>query len=100
VLQWQGWALMALFVVARLSGKWIGMLLLQKRHVGGLDAQERRNLVLAPLGALSIAIVVSAEDLYSNSTTIPWIVTAVIGGAIVTEILVQWFSRTQTPEAA
>ena len=48
--------------------------------------------MLAPLGALSIAIVVSAEDLYC-SPSIPWIVTAVIGGAIVTEILVQWSSR-------
>jgi hypothetical protein len=62
-----------------------------------LDAQERRNLVLAPLGALSIAIVVSAEDLYF-SPSIPWMVTAVIGGAIVTEVLVQWFSRAKAAE--
>jgi hypothetical protein len=34
---------------------------------------------------------VSAEDLYF-SPSIPWMVTAVIGGAIVTEVLVQWFS--------
>jgi Kef-type K+ transport system membrane component KefB len=88
---WRGWALMGLFVIARVLGKWIGVVLLRYRDVGGLDPQERRNLVLAPLGALSIAIVVSAEDLYF-SPSIPWMVTAVIGGAIVTEVLVQWFS--------
>ena len=99
VFQWQGWALMALFVVARLSGKWIALRILKRRRLGGLDSQERRNLTLAPLGALSIAIVVSAEDLY-RTASISWIVTAVIGGAIVTEILVQRFSRPRTAEAA
>jgi Kef-type K+ transport system membrane component KefB len=97
--QWQGWALMALFVIARLSGKWIGVSLLNKRGIGGLDSQERESLTLAPLGALSIAIVVSAEDLYPG-TSISWIVTAVIGGAIVTEVLVQRFSPARIPEAA
>jgi Kef-type K+ transport system membrane component KefB len=92
VFEWQGWALMALFVIARLCGKWIGVLLLKQRKIGGLDSQERRSLTLAPLGALSIAIVVSAEDLY-RGPSISWIVTAVIGGAIVTEVLVQRFSR-------
>ena len=90
--QWQGWALMVLFVLARLSGKWIGVQFLRKSHAESLGPLERKGLVLAPLGALSIAIVVSAEDLYF-SPIIPWIVTAVIGGAIVTEVIVQAFLR-------
>lgn len=90
--QWEGWALMALFVVARLIGKGMGIWWLRKRNVGGLNPEERRSLLVAPLGALSIAMVVSAEDLYF-SRSIPWIVTAVIGGAIITEIIVQYFTR-------
>ncbi len=90
--QWQGWALMVLFVAARLGGKWLGMAMLRRGRNPELNAEEQRSLVLSPLGALSIAIVVSAEDLY-YSTTIPWIVTAVIAGAIVTEVIVQASTR-------
>ena len=37
---------------------------------------------------LAIAIVVSVQSLYAGEA-VPWIVTAVLGGAIVTEVLVQ-----------
>ena len=59
-----------------------------EEYAESLGPLERKGLVLAPLGALSIAIVVSAEDLYF-SPIIPWIVTAVIGGAIVAGVIVQ-----------
>ena len=44
------------------------------------------------MGALSIAIIVNAQDLYFDET-INWMVAAVIGGAIVTEVIVQYASR-------
>jgi hypothetical protein len=44
------------------------------------------------MGALSIAIVVNAQDLYYGSV-ISWMVTAVIAGAIVTEVIVHIASR-------
>jgi hypothetical protein len=59
---------------------------------GGLTSDERRSLIFSPMGALSIAIVVNAQDLYSGAA-VPWMVTAVIGGAIVTEIIVQVSGR-------
>jgi hypothetical protein len=90
--QWQGWVLMVLFVIARFVGKWLAMRSLRQNKEAGLTVEEQRALMLSPLGALSIAIVVSAEDLYF-SPSIPWIVTAVIAGAIVTEIVVQAASR-------
>jgi hypothetical protein len=40
------------------------------------------------MGALSIAIVISFQTLFAGRA-VPWIVTAVIGGAIVTEFVVQ-----------
>jgi Kef-type K+ transport system membrane component KefB len=92
VTEWQGWALMVLFVVARLLGKWLAVIFCRKRVPGGLTTDEQRSLILSPIGALSIAIVVNAQDLYSGPT-VSWMVTAVIGGAIVTEIIVQIAAR-------
>jgi Kef-type K+ transport system membrane component KefB len=94
---WEGWALLLLFVVARFLGRWLAVGICRKSRLGGLEAVEGGSLIVAPMGALSIAIVVSAQDLYSGPT-IPWMVTAVIGGAIVSEILVQFSGRAGTPE--
>lgn len=92
VTEWQGWALMVLFVGARLLGKWLAVIFCRKRVPGGLSADEQRSLIFSPIGALSIAIVVNAQDLYFGAT-VSWMVTAVIGGAIVTEVIVQVASR-------
>jgi hypothetical protein len=92
VTAWQGWALMVLFVLARLVGKWIAVTICRKRVPGGLSPDEQRSIIFSPIGALSIAIIVNAQDLYFGST-VSWMVTAVIGGAIVTEIIVQIASR-------
>lgn len=91
---WQGWVLMALYVAARFGGKYLGMVLFRRLRVGELDPEEQRCLVISPEGALSIAIIVNARDLYSGQgPAIPWIVTAVIGGAIVTEVILQTLTR-------
>jgi hypothetical protein len=96
--EWQGWTLMVLFVVARLFGKWISVRMCERRAVSFLSASERASLVFGPIGALSIAIVVNAQDLYSGPA-LPWMITAVVGGAIVTELIVQisalWHRRAQ-----
>lgn len=59
---------------------------------GGLSTDERRSLIFSPMGALSIAIVVNAQDLYFGAA-VSWMVTAVIGGAIITEVVVHVASR-------
>jgi hypothetical protein len=96
--EWQGWTLMVLFVVTRLLGKWISLRMCERRAVSYLSASERASLVFGPIGALSIAIVVNAQDLYSGPA-LPWMITAVVGGAIVTELIVQisalWHRRTR-----
>ncbi len=92
VTKWQGWALMLLFVPARLFGKWLAVKLSRKEVPNGLSIDEQRSLIFSPMGALSIAIVVNAQDLYL-SPSVSWMVTAVIGGAIVTEVIVQVASR-------
>ncbi|MBV8073695.1 MAG: hypothetical protein JO270_27630 [Acidobacteriaceae bacterium] len=92
---WQGWALMTLFVPARLLGKWLAVRACRNRVPGGLTNDEQQSLIFSPMGALSIAIVVNAQDLYFGAA-VPWMVTAVIGGAIVTEVIVQISCR-RTP---
>lgn len=90
--EWQGWALMVVFFAMRLIGKWLGMKIAFRQGYGDFSEQEERSLVIAPMGALSIAIAMNAQDLYP-SRTVSWIVTAVIGGAIVNEVILQFLTR-------
>ena len=90
--EWQGWVLMVVFVCARLGSKWLSSGMLEKSWTGGLTPAERWTLTGAPMGALSIAIVVSAQELYFGPT-IAWIVTAVIGGSLITEVALQIAAR-------
>jgi Kef-type K+ transport system membrane component KefB len=93
IWEWQGWALMLLFVPARLAGKWLALQVCCRRPAGPhFSSEEKRTLVFSPVGALSIAIVVNAQDLYFGAT-VSWMVTAVIGGAVLTEVIVQFASR-------
>jgi Kef-type K+ transport system membrane component KefB len=97
VFDWRGWALVPLFVAGRVIGKWTGVIA-SKTVVGGslpTAFADQRQLV-TPMSGLAIALVISVDSLYHDQG-IPWIVTAVIGGSIVTELLV---SRTSKPEAA
>ena len=83
---------MILFVPARLFGKWLAVRACRNEVPNGLSLDEQHSLIFSPMGALSIAIVVNAQDLYFGAT-VSWMVTAVIGGAIVTEVIVQIASR-------
>jgi hypothetical protein len=87
-LEWQGWALMAVLVVSRLAGKALAAWIIGKREPDVLGAMECKGLALAPIGTFAIAIVITARDLYPGAR-IPWMLTAAIGGAIVSEIILQ-----------
>lgn len=87
-----GWLLLPVFVMARMAGKWLGTRLAARRASLKLSLPEQRVLTLAPMGPLAIAIVVNAQLLYPGGS-ISDIVTAVMGGALITEGLVQFFSR-------
>jgi hypothetical protein len=91
--QWQGWVLMMFFVATRTLANFASSWALGKWAVRDLSQIERRALTAAPMGALSVAIVISAQDLYSG-TTVPWIVTALIMGALVNEMGLQIAMRT------
>jgi Kef-type K+ transport system membrane component KefB len=88
VADWRGWVLVPLFVAGRVLGKWTGVIA-SKTAVGAYlpsSFTDERNWV-TPLSGLSVALVISVQSLYADAG-LPWIVTAVIGGSIVTEFLV------------
>jgi Kef-type K+ transport system membrane component KefB len=89
---WRGWLLMGAFVASRFVGLSLGTRLARAR-AGESDAKPRSvSVFLTPLSMMAIAIVVNAQDLY-RGTAVPWIVTAVIGGALVSEIVAQLAAR-------
>ncbi len=87
VSDWRGWALVPLFVACRVLGKWLGVAMTRTTIGARLPAAftERRKLVL-PMSAMAIALVVSIERF--RDVGLSWVVTAVIGGAIATALLV------------
>lgn len=97
VSDWRGWVLVPLFVAGRVLGKWAGVMT-AKTAVGQFlpaNFADQRNWV-TPLSGLSIALVISVESLYQDEG-LAWIVTAVIGGSILTEFLV---TRTGGPNTS
>lgn len=95
---WVGLLLLVVFVPMRLLGKWFGNQLALRSGRLDMGPEERKALVIAPIGPLAIAIVVNAQLLYPGGS-IANIMTAVVGGALLTEGLLQVLFRV-TPRAA
>lgn len=89
---WRGWVLMPVFMSLRLVGKWLGTRLALANGELELGAEERRAIAMPPLGPLAVAIVTNALLLYPGGS-ISLIVSAVIGGGVLTEIFLQLGSR-------
>jgi Kef-type K+ transport system membrane component KefB len=92
----RAWLLIPVFAAARLAGKWLAIRLALRRDEPGLGPSEQRALAVSPLGALSIAIVINAQLLYPGGS-ISMIASAVVGGALLTETLVQLAGRRSRP---
>ena len=87
VADWRGWLLVPVFTASRLIGKRLGANL-AARGEPPLSLEEREALAVSPMGPLAIAIVANAQLLYPGGS-ISLIASAVVGGAIVTEVVVQ-----------
>jgi len=89
VADWRGWVLLVAFLSSRGIGYAIAMRMLGRqspRFAARVEASGWRSVLVPPISMVSIAIVMSAQVLYRDPA-IPWIVTAVIGGAITSEVL-------------
>jgi hypothetical protein len=85
---WHGWVLVVVFLASRVGGTYAGRFFLDRAAARGTHVAETSPFVLRPISPVSIAIVVSLQAMY-RGRAISWIVTAVIGSAILTEVLLQ-----------
>ncbi|TFH32331.1 MAG: hypothetical protein E4H00_01635 [Myxococcales bacterium] len=89
VADWRGWALLVAFLASRGVGYAIARRILGRqspRLAARVEVSGWGSTLFPPISMVSIAIVMSAQVLYRDPA-IPWIVTAVIGGAIASELL-------------
>jgi len=95
---WRGWLLVPLFIAGRAIGKWVGIFA-SHTAVGALlpsgFAEDRK--LITPMSGLSIALVISIPRLEADKG-LPWVLTAVIGGSLATEMLMQRFPDKSTSE--
>lgn len=104
---WRGWVLLPVFVIARFVGRYAGARtarsLPDRELPDSLAHTDDYDLVTPPMGQLALAFVVTAQTLY-ESPAIQAVVTAMLGGAVLLEVVVQISSRrsrpaTKTPSA-
>jgi len=96
-MAWQGWVLVPVFVFARVGGKLIGAHLAKRVGPDELPDAATLGLALAPQSPIAIATIVSYVTLYRAQTELagnfPFLMTAVIGGGVLTELTVQILVR-------
>lgn len=96
---WVGWVMAALVVAGRFAGKYVAFGSRLAVASRGFSATERRSLILAPVGGPSIAVIMSAYDLY-RTPSVAWMVTAILTAAVVTEIAEGLMWRSAPPDEA
>jgi hypothetical protein len=93
---WQGWLLVPAFVFARIAGKMIGAFAAKAAGPAELPDAGTLGLALSPQSPIAIATIVSYATLYKPADgpgSMPWLMTACIGGAVLTELTVQLVVR-------
>jgi Kef-type K+ transport system membrane component KefB len=89
---WRGWTLVPIFLASRYLGIWLGQFLAARRERGAVEMIGRRSPLIAPLSVVAIAVVVNARILY-HGLAVPLMITAVIGGALVAEVVSAFAER-------
>ncbi|KPK16484.1 MAG: hypothetical protein AMJ62_05255 [Myxococcales bacterium SG8_38] len=84
VTDWRGWLLVPALVLSRAGGYLFADRLAPE--IVGEGMSMRPAWFAAPVSVVSIAIVISAQTIY-RGPAVPWIVTAVLGSAIVVELM-------------
>jgi Kef-type K+ transport system membrane component KefB len=93
---WQGWVLVPVFVLSRVGAKLLGATLAVRTGPPDLPDATTLGIALSPQSPVAIAVIVSFSTLYGGgggAPAISWMTTAVIGGAVLTELGVQAVAR-------
>jgi hypothetical protein len=91
----RGWVLTAVFVASRYVGLWVGRRLARRSHPETFAMLRPISTFMEPVSVVAIAVVVSARILYGGGPTISLVVTAVIGGALISEMLAALVERSK-----
>jgi hypothetical protein len=94
---WQGWVLVPIFVASRVAGKIVGARIAKRVGPAELPDAGTLGLALSPQSPVAIATIVSYVTIYGTQTenagNLHWLITACIGGAVLTELTVQILAR-------
>lgn len=94
---WEGWLLVPVFVLARVGGKLVGAHVAKSVGPDDLPDPTTLGLALSPQAPITIVTIVSYATLYlphdSSTSRMPWLMTATIGGAVLTELTIQIIVR-------
>jgi Kef-type K+ transport system membrane component KefB len=96
---WQGWVLALVFVLSRVGGKLMGAHVAKRVGPEELPDPDTLGLALAAQSPIAIATIVSYVTIYKNAegtnAALPWLMTTCIGGAVLTEVVVQLIARSR-----
>ena len=96
---WQGWVLALVFVLSRVGGKLMGAHVAVRVGPRDLPDPDTLGLALSAQSPIAIATIVSYVTLYKSAGgsngALPWLMTTCIGGAVLTEIVVQLIARSR-----
>jgi hypothetical protein len=89
---WRGWVLVPVFVASRAGGLRLAQFFATKREPDAVERTRPRSLYLSPLSGVAIAVVINVRSLYGGPA-VSFLITAVIGGAILAELVAASSSR-------
>ncbi len=96
---WQGWVLALVFVLSRVGGKLMGAHVAKRVGPEDLPDPDTLGLALSAQSPIAIATIVSYVTIYKTAegtnAALPWLMTTCIGGAVLTEIVVQLIARSR-----
>jgi Kef-type K+ transport system membrane component KefB len=89
---WRGWALVPVFLVSRYVGLLLGRALGRQSQPAATEQMREGAPPLEPLSIVAIAVVINVSSLY-RGPAIPVLITAVIAGALLAEVIAAFSVR-------
>lgn len=94
---WEGWLLVPVFVLARVGGKLVGAHVAKSVGPAELPDPTTLGLALSPQAPITIVTIVSYAVVFAPHDGVlsrtPWLTTAIIGSAVLTEVTIQVIVR-------
>jgi Kef-type K+ transport system membrane component KefB len=89
---WRGWVLVPIFLASRYLGLFLGRAMARRSEPAAVEQMRAGAPPLEPLSIVAIAVVINVSSLY-RGPAIPVLITAVIAGALLAELLAAFSVR-------